>query len=267
VLPVAGALQIVGGLRADGTSSDTIELVDPQTGSSRADGSLAAATHDAAAATVGGNTYVFGGGASRSTAAVQRLVAGGVARVAGRLPAPRSDLSAATVGDTAYVLGGYDDNTWASTVLRTRDGTSFTPVGSLPVPVRYAAVAVVDGAIWVFGGVTPAGETADVQRIDLGTGRAEVAGRLNTPLSDAVAVVLGGAVYLCGGLVAGSATDAVTRFDPIHRAVHSAGRLPAPVSDAGSAVVGAIGYLVGGEDPGPTNRVTILQLVPAPARN
>ena len=137
-------------------------------------------THDAAGATLGGRTFVFGGGEQSSVATVQESRRGrrpphGTATVAGRLPGPRSDLVAVTRGGTAYLLGGYDGAGYDATVLATRDGRHFTVAARLAVPVRYPAVAVLGSQIWVFGGQTSHGITNDIQRISL-AGQARCAG-------------------------------------------------------------------------------------------
>ena len=111
-------------------------------------GHLTIPTHDAAGATLGGQTYVFGGGQQTSVATVQEITAHqagaahGTAAVAGQLPGPRSDLVAVTHAGTAYLLGGYDGAGYDATVLATRDGRRFTVAARLAVPVRYPAVAV-----------------------------------------------------------------------------------------------------------------------------
>ena len=76
--------------------------------------------------------------------AVARATAGAGA-VAGQLPQPRSDLATTTVGRTDYIVGGYDGTTYDPSVLATTDGTHFTSVANLPVPVRYPAVVALDG--------------------------------------------------------------------------------------------------------------------------
>ena len=185
----------------------------------------------------------------------------------GQLPGPRSDLSSVTVGSTAYLVGGYDGASYDGAVLATGNGSTFRTVATLPVPVRYAAVADTGNDIWVFGGLTPAGPTRDIQRVNLATGRAAIAGHLPAPVSGATAVTLAGRVFVIGGLSAsGAASRAVLAFDPAHRSVTAAGTLPVPDSNAAAAVIGGTAFVVGGYDGHrqlPT--VTQLRLVPATA--
>ena len=135
-------------------------------------GHLADPAHDAAGAVLGGRPYLFGGGDLTELAAVQALQHRGTAVVAGQLPGPRSDISSVTLGSTAYLVGGYDGTSWVGTVLATSNGKSFTRVANLPVPVRYAAVAGAGNRIWVFGGLTPAGPSRVIQRVNVATGKA-----------------------------------------------------------------------------------------------
>ena len=293
VLPAGRDLLLAGGLTPRSTSTAAVRRLNPSTGSTVRPGRLTVPTHDAAGATLGGRTYVFGGGEQSSTATVQEITAAhGTATVAGQLPRPRSDLVAVTRGGTAYLLGGYDGTGYDATVLATRDGRRFTVAARLAVPVRYPAVAAAGSQIWVFGGQTSHGITNDIQRIPLpgasrtGAGQTVrgrriasgvVAGHLPRPTTAATAFTLGGTLYIAGGLTAvarpGQATaspsaplttsDAVLRYQPGHPAA-LAGRLPVPVANAGVGVLGGTAYLVGGDDgvrPVPT--VTELRLVPA----
>ena len=265
-LPAAGGLLIEGGLTALGTSTDAVTGLDPATGATRRIGRLAAATHDAAGASLGGQTYLFGGGTVASVPAVQALTVGAssTAAVVGQLPVARSDATGVTAGSVAYVVGGYDGTSWDPSVLATQDGRHFRVAARLPVPVRYAAVAAAAGEIWVFGGQAASGATNAIQRISPATGQAAVVGHLPAPLQGAAAIVLDGQVYLAGGVAAGATSRMVYRFDPAASSVSGAGQLPVPVAYAAATVTGGVGYLVGGEDGTRTvPTVTTLRLVPA----
>lgn len=262
VLPVSGGLELVGGLLGNGASSTAVRSVNPRTGRASMSGQLAIASHDAAGAVLAGRGYLFGGGDSATSAAVQRLGRQGLATVDATLPRPRSDLAAVTVGDAAYLVGGYDGNRLARSVLRSTDGTHFAAVASLPVPVRYPAVAARDGTIWVFGGQSATGLTSVIQRIDIASGRSRVVGRLPSRLSSAAVLSMDGSFYVCGGTTPTGPTAAIVRFDDRTGRVQAAGRLPLPLSNSASAVIGGTGYLLGGETPTTTSAVVLLHLVP-----
>ena len=252
VLARGGDLLIAGGLTQRSATTGAVFLLDPVTGRVRRAGLLARPTQDAAGALVSGQAYVFGGNAAASVADVQALSASGTTATAGQLPEPRSGASAVTLGGSAYLIGGYDGASLETPVLATTDGRRFRAVATLPVPVRYPAVAGVGKTIWVFGGQTPSGPTDAVQRVSLTTGRATVVGHLPDPASGAVAFTLGGRVYVAGGQVQrgpGPVTsNVVLAFDPTRDAVTAAGQLPVPAANAAVAVLAGTAYLIGGND-------------------
>jgi N-acetylneuraminic acid mutarotase len=192
---------------------------------------------------------VLGGGNSAEQDVVQASGPGGFT-VSGHLPQPRSDLSAAKLDGRVVVLGGYDATSVAVPGITTsRDGDRWRTVGSLPVPVRYAASAVHDDAVWLFGGERAHVMQRAVQRITP-TGRAVVVARLPVPLGHAAAVEVGSRILLIGGrLTDTTLTDRMWWFDPATRQFQRAGRLPHVLAD--SAVITDRGdiYLLGGESP------------------
>jgi hypothetical protein len=250
VLPSGGNLLIIGGLNQRAVTTRSVTRLDPVTGRTAHAGQLAAASHDAAGAVLGGTPYLFGGGVAASLATVQSLRVKGTATVAGQLPGPRSDLSSVTLGGTAYLIGGYDGAAYAPAVLATANGTTFRTVARLPVPVRYAAVAGAGRDIYVFGGQTPAGPSRAIQRVNLATGRAAVVGRMPAPVTGATAFTLGGQIFIAGGHTGASPvpTRTVLAYDPARHSAAPAGTLPVPVSNAASAVIGGTAFVVGGSD-------------------
>ena len=155
-------------------------------------------------------------------------------------------------------MGGYDGTTYDPSVLTTTDGTHFTSVANLPVPVRYPAVVALGGHVFAFGGQTGSGAgsvvtvTADIQEIDPATHSAHIVGTLPQALYGAAAFVIDGHIYLAGGQTgAGQTLTQLYEFDERTHRVADAGLLPQAVAFGGYATVGtgkaAIGYLVGGE--------------------
>ncbi len=304
VLPGAsGGLTVLGGLTAAGASSSAVFSLDPTSGSLQRTGTLAQPLHDAAGAVVGGADILFGGGSPATTGVVQSFPAQaspqapGSGTDIGSLPAPRSDDTSATIGPTTYVVGGYDGTNPDSAVLATTDGRSFHTVASLPVPVRYPAVAASGQLVYVFGGQAISGAAAGgpvdaIQVVDPASHSASVVGHLPEPLQGAAAFTLGGHIYLAGGdtttpqptaegmgttqlgvtqvtpgVTPGSGTGALSdpsvstiwAYDPTSKKLEVAGRLQVPVSHAGTAVSGTTAWIVGGESNG--SMVSTVQMI------
>jgi len=253
-----GSLVVAGGLESSGTTS-SILIIDPSTGAMRPAGRLAVATHDAAGAILQGAAFVFGGGDATTIDAVQRFVPGANARVVSHLPEPRSDLSVAVGPRETYLVGGYDGEHWVPTILATEDGITFRRAGTLAVPVRYAAVAVVDDQLYVFGGVGTDGDVDDIQRLDLASGAVRVVGRLPAPLSHAVAERIDSTIFIVGGRRGDTRQRTMFRYDPTSGAVAAAGALPFALSDTGCATIQDRAFVVGGETPELSSSVVVLR--------
>jgi N-acetylneuraminic acid mutarotase len=158
-------------------------------------------------------------------------------------------------GGTAYVIGGYDGHAPLRDVLATTDGQHFRVVAQLLAGVRYPSVVVVGNAIYVLGGETSGGDTADVQRIDLANGRTSVVGHLPAPLAHAGAGAIGDRIVLAGGRRAGSPTALVETYDVRSGTTTAVGSLPEALTDPASAVVAGALWLFGGEHGNPVDTV------------
>lgn len=265
------SLYVLGGLDAGKSSSAAVARIDPDTGAATPVGQLAPGVHDAGGFRHGDDLVVVAGGVPPVQASVQAVTTSGATRTVGQLSAARADLVVAVVGDTAYVLGGGDEAAGQTTlfdaVAASADGgATWTDAGKLAEAVRYPAVAVVDGAIYLFGGVTASGapDTRSVQRYDPKTGATTVVAQLPAPLSHASAVTLGGRVYVVGGFVDNQVSAQALRFDPATNEIVLAGTLPIPVTDGATVVLDGVGYYVGGQgtDRAVTDQVTVIR--PAP---
>ncbi|HLX87674.1 MAG TPA: hypothetical protein VKR22_04325, partial [Acidimicrobiales bacterium] len=303
----ATTLTVAGGLDKASNSSSRVFSLDTTTGKVVTEGHLSSALHDAAGTTIAGGALVLGGGSPTTVGGVEKLTqttpaaapaaaAAGpstvAAAVVGQLPEPRSDAGAVSIGATAYVIGGYDGNNADPHVLSTTDGQHFSVVGSLPVPVRYGALAVLAGRIYVFGGQLAAGahkgQASDaIQMIDPAAHQLAVVGHLPVAVVGAAAATLSGHIYVAGGTTSagtstgtaalaaaapggsasapgamqtpGGTTRAVYAFDPRTDKALDAGSLASPVAYAGVGVVGARAWLVGGEVDGtPVSSVEML---------
>lgn len=278
-------LLLAGGLTPAGTSSAALSLVSVPSGSVTATGTLPQPIHDAAAATIGGTTFVFGGGSASGTTAqvVAVTMSPGAgapalsARPVGEMPSPRADAGAIVIDNTAYIVGGYDGSAPATPVLSTTDGVNFRKIAALPVPVRYPALAAVGKVICAVGGIAVTGPfagkpVADIQAIDTATGAAAVVGTMPVALEGASALAVSGTVYVAGGVTNDAAAVAkvkgpyssvlnpeaapysggesvlstVWAYSPGMVTPRAAGQLRVPVAHAGTVALGDTAWMLGG---------------------
>ena len=254
VLPDGAGSMVVAGGETSGGSQVGVFRLDLATGGLTLLSSLPSATHDAASAQVGGNDLVLGGGSSAPADYAQGVSAAGTASSLGTLPGARADASAVTIAGTAYVVGGYSGTALDPSVLATTDGVHFRAVAKLAVPVRYPALAVSGGNIYVFGGSTLSGTPVPtVQVVEPSTGASRVLGQLPQALAGAAAASLGGHIYLAGGQTAsvagaaGGPSGTVYAYDVATGKFLVAGSLQVPVAYAGASVNGGRLWMIGGE--------------------
>jgi len=243
---VGGKVLVVGGLTARQQTTASIEAFDPSTGGVTEAGKLAAPVHDAAAAVIDGHAFVVGGGAASTTNAVQEVRSNGAAARVGQLPQPRSDDSVAVSGNSLYVVGGYDGVHEVPGVLVTTDGKTFTQAGQLGETIRYGAAYAAKGSVWMFGGEHRGVATADIQRVDTGTGHSSVVAKFPHPLAHETVAALGDEVLVIGGTDGHTLQNTVYAFNPSTNAVTVVGSLPESVSDMATVVVGDTAYVIGG---------------------
>jgi hypothetical protein len=246
---------VCGGLTSAGGTTGSILRIDLETGRVSALGTLAVAVHDAGAAVLGNAGFVFGGGRTVAGQRVQRIDAAGRVTRIGELPAPRADLAAIAVAGEVLIVGGGTPARPDPRILASTDGIHFREVARLIVAVRYPAVAVLDGIVYVAGGSTPSGETGAIQAIDPATGVVRLVGHLPHPIADATALLVGGELVLAGGRDRGRVLDELWLIGSGGRSVSNAGHLPYAVADAAGVTIGGVGYVIGGETNGPISSI------------
>lgn len=252
-----GHLVVLGGLHDGERSTDAVLDVSLATGAVTVAARLPTPVHDAAGALLDGVPTVVGGGNSRDVAAIQQFH-GGATSTVGHIPVASSDVAAAATSRGLVVVGGYDGSKTLDQVLLVTGRATVRRIGSLPVAVRYPALAVVGSGsterVLVFGGESGGIATDAVQEIDPATGATRVVAHLPAPRTQASALDLRGTVFVFGGASSGiSATERVfsdvLRWVPSSESFVAAGSLPYPISDAAATQVDGVGYLVGGESP------------------
>ena len=254
-----GEIAALGGLTAAG-SSDQVLIGKPS--ALRRAGTLPVATHDAAAAVLGGRVFLFGGGQTTSFDAIDRLdpATGKVKRV-GTIGEPLSDLGATSVGPATYLVGGYTGATWATAIQRFVPGHIPSVVGRLPAGLRYAGVASLGGRVYVAGGATTAGTSPAVLVFDPSRGTVRRVGSLPHPVAHGALVAVGRSLYLIGGTdAAGGPIATVIRIDPRTGKTATVGSLPRPLADPGAAATGGTIVVVGGKST--TSTADVLEIRP-----
>jgi N-acetylneuraminic acid mutarotase len=263
----AGRIFVLGGHDSSGGSITSVYSLDPLTGRTAIAGSLALATHGAAAAVVGGRVLVFGGASLTVHNSVQAFnPASRGSSVVGSMPGVRADTTAVTVGGVAVLLGGFDGVGPQSNVWSTSNGTTFRVVAHLPQPVRYPAVASLGISVYVFGGLISGGEyngkfTNDVQQVNLRIGTARIIGHLPAPLAHAMGSEMGGRLFVFGGSTPSGTSRQMLSFNPVTMTVSVAGSLPEPITDAAVVTIARTAYLLGGISRAPLASITTVRLL------
>jgi N-acetylneuraminic acid mutarotase len=243
-----GRFVLLGGIDAADTSTANITVADRR-GRQRS-ASLPNAQHDAQAAVLSGQIYVFGGGQFTQYDHILRFdPASGSVTTAGSLPRAESDVAVTQLGGSAYIVGGFDGTNSLDTIVAWTPSGGARVVAHLPVALRYAAVASAGGALLIIGGSTPTGASDAVYRFDPASATVRQLGRMPRPITHAGAAAIGQTVYVVGGR--GDSLDArsaaVWAIDPLTGRVRSAGRLPQPISDAGVVSLGDAIVAAGGK--------------------
>jgi hypothetical protein len=175
------------------------------------------------------------------------------------LPAPVQLPALAVRGDRLLALGGLDaaDASVAS-VVRVAPGRARADA-VLPQAVHDAGAATLGGRVYLFGGGTPAGPTADI--VTLGS---DVAGHLPSPSSDLEAVRVGAQILVVGGYDGVRPLRSVLAFRPGQR-LRPVATLPHPLRYAAAATDGHVVLVAGGTD-GMHARREVLRIDPATRR-
>src|ERR1700730_274366 len=126
---------------------------------------------------------------------------------------------------------------------------SWTNKAPLPVVGAAAAAGVIDGKLYVAGGVNPANTAAGntVFVYDPTTDMWATLASRPTARSGAAAAVVNGILYVIGGnLSDGTTCKTVEAYDPVANAWTSKASTPSARSFAATGVLNGIAYVVGG---------------------
>lgn len=158
------------------------------------------------------------------------------------LPQPWGDAPAVVVGEDFYILGGGADGVAQTTVQYFHRGTWSVVAGmALPAPRRSSAAAVLDGTIYLMGGLTGTGSdfasvTSTVWAAKPGEAWQDCAPMPGPARFTASVGTVDGKVFVVGGCTpdAGKVRnlDDIIAYDPRRDLWSTVGRLPFPLRGA-----------------------------------
>ncbi|KAF2729684.1 galactose oxidase [Polyplosphaeria fusca] len=174
------------------------------------------------------------------------------------------------LGSQVITLGGVVTGGATTKMVQVYDTTSnkWTRFADLPVPINHGNVAVVDGKIWLLGGLTSTSAaytwkaTTTAAVYDPTNGTWIPLEGLSTALARGASAVgvYNGTIYVAGGKAGTGAksVDTVSAFDVASRKwltslPAAASRIPGARDHVGGAVVGHKFYVVGGRDTDTSN--------------
>ena len=209
-LPVAGhdaaavalgrKVEIFGG--GQSVSTTGVVSVDPSTGRTALTAHLPEPLSDLGAVVVGAHPYLVGGyTGARYASAVLRYRGSGKVTTVARLPTGLRYAGVTAIGGTIYVAGGLTPAGESDRVFAVVPSTgSVRQIATLPSPRAYGALVAFHGALLLVGGKSGTGAaSAQVLRIDRGTGHISVAARLPQGLAEPAAVSRSSDVIVIGG--------------------------------------------------------------------
>ena len=161
----------------------------------------------------------------------------------------RSYIAAAELGGFVYAAGGMVGETGRPLHTFTRyDPRSdrWLVLPRLPEPTRAAAGAALDGAIYVVGGTTPAGNTSATWAFEPGRQTWDRRASLPAARFNHAAAELDGKLYVAGGYLQGRERREVFAYDPATDRWSLVARLPRPTHAFGLVAFRGELWVIGG---------------------
>ncbi len=190
----------------------------------------------------GGYLYLLGGeNGTKTTDQLFRIdLAAGRARPAGTFEEPLAEAGVAPRAGSAYLVGGWTGSEYATAVLKFTPPSTTTLLARLPDGTRSPAVALLGHTLYVAGGRTQQGLTANVYAIDIQSGSVTTLGQLPQAVEQAVLVPSGTSLYLLGGKTAnGDPSTAVVRINPATGTPTQVGHMAKVLVGASAVTAGA----------------------------
>lgn len=252
------AVYVAGGIDSRGRVVDTLEAYDVDGNVWRGRTPMPAPRAMAAAVGHDDRVILFGG---RNSAGVLNSVDAYDTRAdlwtsLPPMPTARWGHAAAALGDLVYVAGGIRATGGLREALAELEifdlrANQWSKGPALPAARQGAALAVVDGKLYILGGRDGAGDsgsaTATVLIFDPVSGTYATGRPLARARTGAQAVARDGKIYVIGGAAEGAATDAIEVYDTAANASLET-RLSGPRTGHAAVAAGARILVIGGAD-------------------
>ena len=240
---LGGKLYIMGGTAEDGFALlAQAEAYDPVADGWQPLPSMRTARHSFAAAAVAGKVYTISGfdhsNHLRDAVEAYDPVSGAWTRVAS-LPVGRCYHTATALDGEIYVLGGVIDNDVGEAVATDRvdvydpAADSWQQMAAMPAARDSHAAAVLDGKIYVTGGIFDSSGVSDaLEAYDPVANTWTKLASLSHHRGWHASAVVHGKLYVFGGLLPGNRTDLVEIYSPASNSWASAADIPSPISES-----------------------------------
>ena len=163
------------------------------------------------------------------------------------MPVPLGEVAGGVIGRKLYLVGAGDPHTLVYDLA----AGQWEPLtaASRPASGDHHAAEVLDGKLWLFGGLTHEAEGA-VQIYDPAIDEWRFGPRMPFAAGSSASAVIHGRFYVVGGIVGDSTTAAAAVFDPRSMTWSAIAPMPRPRNHAASATDGERLFVFGGRGPG-----------------
>jgi DNA-binding CsgD family transcriptional regulator len=167
-----------------------------------------------------------------------------------QMPTPRTDLAVVGYGDLIYAIGGASSvGVTGKVEIYDPQSDAWTSGRSKPTPAAFVSAVVVNGQVYVPGGVGDGGRPHTVLEVyDPATDTWRTRAPLPQPLGAYGLAATDGAIFLFGGWDGRGYVASVYRYDPAVDRWQALGPMDQPRGFLGAATLGDRIYVVGGYD-------------------
>lgn len=256
VAELGGRIYVIGGFRADGSTSHTVEVYDPATDSWSFAAPLPLALNHATAATVNGRAYVVGGHPPSGPAAVDTVLeydpAANQWTPKAPMPTARGALAIGVVDGKIYAAGGSPEPRERDFAVYDPAADGWTVLPPMPTPRNHLAAAGLNGKFYAVGGRSGGigGITGILEEFDPAVGAWAARPPMPTARGGIAGVTASGRLFVFGGEGneehPAGIFEQVEAYDPIADGWQRLPPMLIPSHGISAAALGGVIYIPGG---------------------